>query len=297
MKKILSLLIAVVTALMYTPMVSAEEVQVNLNFSNVTDERLVELVESGEIPHDVVYLYLRFNQISDLTPLSSLTRLRWLYLNGNQITDLSPLKGLTSLEFLDLRENQITDITPIGNLTNLGGDFVGLFLSDNQITDLTPLSNLKKLNWLGLENNQITDISPLSGLGNLGLLYLQNNQVTDLTPLEWLTHLNPTSKSSLNLERNPVSQEQILELHDTIMTNRSRGVLTLRHILGTKEYTIADALEILVYLAGLEDNLIDNCSVAFMAAMIVSQHEPGIDDVLEILLFLADLPNKITGGA
>jgi hypothetical protein len=124
-------------------------------------------------------------------------------------------------------------------------------------------------------------------------LNLQNNQIADLTPLEWLTHLSPTNRASLNLDGNPVSQEQIEQLHETVRGNRARGVLTLGHILGTEEYTIEDVLEILKYLAGLENNLIDNCAVAFLAALIISQHEPGIGDALEILKNLAGLPSAL----
>ena len=39
-------------------------------------------------------LYLDYNKIADLSPLSNLVNLRELYLNNNQIFDISPLSNL-----------------------------------------------------------------------------------------------------------------------------------------------------------------------------------------------------------
>ena len=260
-------------------------------------------------------LSLGKNQITDLTPLSDLTNLQVLSLSDNRITDISPLEKLTSLKFLSLSRNSISDVTILAKFTdledlfldnvgvsdisflsgliNIRGPFGRLVLSNNRITDLSPLKNLTELQWLGLENNQITDISPLSGLGNLSGLYLQNNQISDLSPLEWLIGLSPRNTASLNLAGNPVSLAQIEQLHEKVRGNRQRGVLTLGHVLGTEEYTIHDALEILKYLADLENNIIGNCSVALMAALIVSENEPGIGDALEILKKLAGVPSLV----
>lgn len=58
------------------------------------------------------------NQISDLTPLQSLTHLTHLYLYNHQISDITPLQFLTHLTALDLRDNQISDLTPLLSLTN-----------------------------------------------------------------------------------------------------------------------------------------------------------------------------------
>ena len=64
-------------------------------------------------------LNLWANKISDLAPLTELTRLKSLTLSGNQITDLRPLSGLTRLERLQLSNNQIADLTPLESLSNL----------------------------------------------------------------------------------------------------------------------------------------------------------------------------------
>jgi internalin A len=51
-------------------------------------------------------LSLNNNQITDLKPLSSLTKLTYLVLDNNQIADLKPLSSLTKLTYLVLDNNQ-----------------------------------------------------------------------------------------------------------------------------------------------------------------------------------------------
>ncbi|MFP5273697.1 leucine-rich repeat domain-containing protein [Coleofasciculus sp.] len=106
--------------------------------------------------------------------LSSLTN---LFLGGNQITDVSPLSSLTNLTELKLARNQITDVSPLSSLTNL----TELKLWDNQITDISPLSSLTNLTELSLNYNQITDVSPLSSLTNLTWLDFQDNPIAQPT--------------------------------------------------------------------------------------------------------------------
>jgi hypothetical protein len=73
-------------------------------------------------------LDLHGNQISDITPLASLTSLQWLGLWGNQISDLSPLASLTNLWTLYLGFNQISDLKPLVDNPGIGeGDIIDLY--------------------------------------------------------------------------------------------------------------------------------------------------------------------------
>ncbi|MDH4291462.1 MAG: leucine-rich repeat domain-containing protein, partial [Dehalococcoidia bacterium] len=151
---------------------------------------------------------LRENQISDISPLASVTSLTELSLKENQISDISPLASLTSLTELSLGENQISDISPVANLTSL----TWLDLESNQISDISPLANANLTNltelWLG--GNQISDISPLANanLTNLTELGLGSNQISDIKPLvdnpglgegDYVyLRFNPLSDTSLN---------------------------------------------------------------------------------------------------
>jgi internalin A len=160
---------------------------------------------------NLTYLSLVGNQISDLKPLSNLTNLRHLGLSGNKISDLSPISKLENLDFLAINTNQIWDLNPLCNLTNL----TALFLAYNQISDLKPLSQLGELRILHLYRNRITDISPLSKLINLNTLYIYaNNNILDLSPLLDLVNLDmvvidDTSISDLSIFIN-------LKTHTTI---------------------------------------------------------------------------------
>jgi Leucine-rich repeat (LRR) protein len=72
-------------------------------------------------------LALADNQITDISALSHLTRLRKLALDCNQIVDVSPLSDLPRLMSLGLYRNQITDISPLVNNPGIGrGDKIRL---------------------------------------------------------------------------------------------------------------------------------------------------------------------------
>lgn len=51
------------------------------------------------------------NQISDITPIASLTNLEKLVLSGNNISNITPLQNLEKLDRVYLNDNQIKDET------------------------------------------------------------------------------------------------------------------------------------------------------------------------------------------
>jgi Leucine-rich repeat (LRR) protein len=282
---------------------------VSLSFynQNIDNAQLAEMIADGTIPQDVTELSLYNNQISDLTPLAGLTNLWLLYLDDNQISDLTPLAGLTNLRALYLNNNQISDLTPLSGLINLRL----LYLDNNQISDLTPLSGMTNLVDLTLDNNQISDISPLAGLTDLLSLSLNDTQISDLTPLVGLTNLRYLTLSSnkisdisllagftnllqLYLSNNPINVERIHALQkalpDTeIYANQQRPIGDVN---GDGVVTITDALEILMYLAGLSSEL-DNFVNYARALQISGGEKVTISDALEILMYLAGLDSRI----
>jgi len=151
--------------------------------------------EADRILSNLTELNLKWNKITDITPLSALTNLTYLNLSTNPIADITGLSALTNLTYLDLSANQITDITGLSALTNL--TYLNLF--GNQITDITGLSALTNLRDLNLYQNQITDITGLSALTNLTDLALGHNQIIDITGLSGLTNL-----TDLDLEINQI---------------------------------------------------------------------------------------------
>ncbi|WP_071392768.1 leucine-rich repeat domain-containing protein [Bacillus tuaregi] len=138
-----------------------------------------------EYAKNLTYLDLGVNEISDISSLSGLTKLRVAHLSSNKISNISALSGLTKLETLDLSFNQISDASALKGLTNL--QIIHLF--QNEISDISALSGLTKLIDLDLSANKISDISALSKLNTLYLLNLSYNNISDINALRELNTL------------------------------------------------------------------------------------------------------------
>jgi len=143
----------------------------------------------------IIILEAQDRDISDLTGLEFCTNLQELQLSQNNISDLSPVASLTKLVVLDLGSyqyessmllgNNISDISPLAGLTNLEE----LWLADNNISDISVLAGLTGLQELQLSQNNISDLSPLAGLTNLVNLELIGNNISDISVLAGLTNL------------------------------------------------------------------------------------------------------------
>ena len=134
------------------------------------------------------HLDLESCEILDLKPfekLATLEHLRVLNLDKNdpELTDITPLSSLTQLTYLDLGENEISDITPLANLTQLQH----LDLRNNYISDITPLANLTQLQHLDLRSNKISDITPLANLTQLKTLIITHTPIIDFSPVAHLS--------------------------------------------------------------------------------------------------------------
>lgn len=153
-------------------------------------------------------LRIGFNEISDLTPLASLSELRTLDAGGNQISDLRPLSGLTQLAQLTLYGNPVQGIDALQGLTQM----TDLHLGGVTLVDLTPLQGMTMLRCLYLPSCTLDDLSALSGLNSLNILELKDNFITDLSPLAGLTHLE-----ILRLSNNPITDyTPIRDLYPTL---------------------------------------------------------------------------------
>ena len=84
-------------------------------------------------------LFLYDNQITDISPLSSLTNLTYLNISYNKIIDISPLSHLTNLTHLDITHNNISDISSLSHLI----DLKALYLYDNNQLIHTQVKKLR----------------------------------------------------------------------------------------------------------------------------------------------------------
>ena len=137
------------------------------------------------------------------------------FLDIMEISDLSPLGKLTKLKVLHLYDLKISDISTLSTLTGLNT----LYLQENKISDISALANLTNLTKLYLHRNQIKDISALGRLVNLKTLYLHANQIDDVSVLANLNHL-----SFLNLNVNPISHDDKYWLQQALPNCQIQGI-------------------------------------------------------------------------
>ena len=218
----------------------ADLTELNASIYHYRSTRKITDLSGLEHASNLTRLHLQMNAVTDLSPLTRLTKLTSLGLGNNgAIVDISALAGLTHLRELWLSDNAIVDISALAGLTHLtrlslrGNDTISdisavsglthlreLGLGYNAIVDISALAGLTHLTRLNLDHNAIVDISALAGLTHLtGTLWFQENNITDLSPLVSNTGLG--QGVNINVKRNPLSTESI---NTDIRALQGRGV-------------------------------------------------------------------------
>ncbi len=143
------------------------------------------------------------NNVTDLSPVRALLRLKVLNCDGGPLSDLAPLKSmkLTSLNLpgtrvqnlLPLKGMPLTSLnfhmcTQIHDLTPLEGmRLTSLNLHDGpKVQDLTPLKGMP-LTYLSLNSCPVRDLSLLQGMPLTTLILSHCHQVQDLSVLKGLS--------------------------------------------------------------------------------------------------------------
>jgi Leucine-rich repeat (LRR) protein len=181
-----------------------------LKFTSYTSGKFPDILFFADMP-DLEYVELSENDLlTDITPLSGLTKLRELRVyDCPNIKSLEPLSSLTNLKSLTLNHNNYdygmlvplqqletliinsdeADINPVGQLYSLKTLYI---ISGNlserimNINELQNLVNLEKLSITGIGN---LDLSWASGLRNLTDLELTWCTIVDVSPLANLPNL------------------------------------------------------------------------------------------------------------
>jgi GTPase SAR1 family protein len=96
-------------------------------------------------------------EVSDVSAIAGLKKLKELYLGYNNISELTFLSGLTALELLVVYSNKIESLHGLENLTALKE----LYIDSNKIKELISLDNLTALEYLDLSSNEIENIELL----------------------------------------------------------------------------------------------------------------------------------------
>ena len=197
-----------------------------------------------------------FNNVSDFSPLSHLTKLTILKIslyNGKK--DLSSLPQMDSVKNFTLNastyfprvSNRISDLSFISKMPNLEtleleGDIAVKdfnFLSSltklkkiivknvsPELSDLTPLKNMRDLEELSIEStSKISDLSPLSELTGLKKLNLYNANISNISALKNLTNLtkleldgnNINNISDIDAIKNFVNLQELSLVNNRVM--------------------------------------------------------------------------------
>ena len=132
-------------------------------------------------------LSIRDNQVTDISPVAGLIKLRDLNFHNNPVSDLSPVRGLINLTHLAFPRTLVSDLSPLAGLINMEELW---FNAGARISDLSPLAGLINLRIIHAGGHSISDLSPLSGLTKLEHVYLPGTGlISDFTPLLGLTGL------------------------------------------------------------------------------------------------------------
>ena len=161
------------------------------------------------------------NEISDLTPLVHLPKLRYLYIKYNPLSDasideiralerrgvvVSPSYSSPSGEVLipDVALKTSIEVAlgkePRQPITQADMNTLTVLWGGSEIKSLIGLETATNLQTLDLPHNAISDLTPLASLVNLQTLYLSHNAISDLTPLASLVNLQ-----TLYLSHNAIS--------------------------------------------------------------------------------------------
>lgn len=142
---------------------------------------------------------------SDMNELEALSLCMYAeYIEGRDITDLTPLENLTKLRHIHLQCIGLTDISALSNLT----DLENVLLHKSSITDLEPLRGLEKLKHLALKDDEaLTDISVLEHCPALEIVWIDGTNVTDISALLSLDNLK-----TVYVDTDKIPAEQIKKL-------------------------------------------------------------------------------------
>lgn len=174
-----------------------------------------------------------FNEITDLSPLSKLTKLKEVNVGSNYLTNLDGLKDLKEINNLQAQFNLLKNISALKNLpklTNLeldhnliddisqlnpqsDGALTKLSLSHNKISDLSKYKDVAPFaHEVNLSYNEISDLGTLADTDKIvGKLDLQGNKLKNAEQLV----KEPLKKrlKALNVAGNPFTTWKPLEVY------------------------------------------------------------------------------------
>lgn len=190
--------------------------------------------------------------IKDLSGIEAFANkgITWIFLDWNEISDLSPLSGFKSLEKISFSGNEVSDISVLGNLEKLEN----ITAINNKIENIDALGNLN-LKYICLDGNNISNINVVSNWTNLVDMSFANNKIENLPDLSKLVNLEKANLSNNKIKSIENISGNMQEL--SIDNNEISSLSGVQNILGLKILSISNnqitSLRELEGLDGLEN--------------------------------------------
>jgi serine/threonine protein kinase len=173
--------------------------EMNPNFNSTLNPQIAD----GKIVH----VNITSDDITDLSPLQTLTDLRGLHCIGvveykSKLSNLKPLNGMR-LTDLDIGLHAgVTDLRPIQ-----GMPLITLSIAFTSVSDLSPLEGMKSLKTLIMHNCKVNDLESLKGLKLEDLKFGGwDSPIDDLTPLKDMPLVNLGFPHSSVSDLSPLSR-------------------------------------------------------------------------------------------
>lgn len=182
-----------------------------LSLTNLdASRRNVRSISGLEAAHNLVFLDLQINRLTNFSLPTELTKLVTLNLSSNPLTNFFLPSGLTNLASLTIAAAGLTELSLPAGLTRLHA----LDLENNRLASLNLPSNLTSLVFLNLGFNLFTNFSLPARLTNLSTFYFAGNPLTSITlpsGLSGMTELN-LSQNLLTSFTLPPGMTNLIEL-------------------------------------------------------------------------------------
>ena len=181
-----------------------------INGASATESPTVIALGGITFDPEVTEIDLSYRGISDISALSSCSKLTKVILRGNSIMDISPLMDIPNLTYVDISDNMVSDLRPLMGISSLKY----LYASSNSISNTVPLGAINGLMELDLSNNPISNFTGIKKLKNLTNLNLAETGLTsadfqNFTLLTRLLTLDITGNTEISGEEFAVLQSVI----------------------------------------------------------------------------------------
>ncbi len=181
----------------------------------ISDTQIKNIVNLEEIDLSIN------KEITDLQPLSRLTKLRKVNCSNTNVNNVDGLRNLINLEILDCSNTKITNFESLKYTTNLRN----LYFNNTSVTDIQQLENFYSLQQLHMNKTLVTNLQPLEFAEELSDLRINETQISDISFLKELENIenfyaNGSKISNIDVVAN-FKKLTVLDIGNTSVSNIS----------------------------------------------------------------------------